>query len=545
MHTNTYMDSSVAPILKSAKRPKPLVLCILDGYGWNDDESYPYNAIRAANTPVMDALWQDCPTGFLNASELHVGLPEGQMGNSEVGHITLGSGRVIMQDLVRIGLAVDDGSLAHIPALTDLITKTKASTGVCHIFGLISKGGVHSHQDHVVALCKILSDNGLQVRLHAQTDGRDVAPQSALESIGEFLGAISALDGVDIATIGGRFYGMDRDKRWERVEQSYNTIVCGEGAKFRSALQAIEASYANNKTDEFIDPAVVLDGYTGINDGDSVLMINFRADRAREMATALLDKAFDGFARKKVVSFSAASSLTEYSVSLAKLMTSLFPAQSLDNVLGKVLSDAGLKQLRASETEKYPHVTYFFNGGTEALYDGEDRIMVPSPKVATYDLQPEMNAAELTDKLVAAIESSAYDVIIVNYANPDMVGHTGIMEAAIKAIEAIDVCVGRLSSAVQKAGGTMLITADHGNAEMMFDPAHHEAHTQHTENLVPAILVGAPKGINSIKTGSLADVAPTLLALLQLPQPSEMTGKVLLSTEAKERPCAFQSAAAA
>jgi 2,3-bisphosphoglycerate-independent phosphoglycerate mutase len=449
------------------------------------------------------------------------------MGNSEVGHQNIGAGRIVMQDLPRIDRAVHDGSLARNPALLAFIDKLKASGGACHLMGLLSPGGVHSHQDHMAALARIVAGRGVEVKVHAFLDGRDTPPRSAQGYVARFLADIKVAPKAAIATVSGRYYAMDRDKRWERVARAYAALVGAEGSRAKDAAAAIEASYAANKSDEFVAPTALGD-YSGMRDGDGVLMANFRADRARELLTALLDPQFDGFARARVVRFAAAVGVASYSEALDAFMPALFPPEALRNTLGEVAADAGLKQLRIAETEKYAHVTFFLNGGEERVFAGEDRILAPSPKVATYDLKPEMAAPEVTDRLVEAIRSGKYDLIVVNYANPDIVGHTGDLKAAIAAAEAIDACLGRLEAALREAGGTMLVTADHGNLELMRDPATGQAHTAHTTNPVPVLLVNPPRPLG-LRDGCLADVAPTLLELLGLPKPAEMTGASLLA----------------
>jgi 2,3-bisphosphoglycerate-independent phosphoglycerate mutase len=510
-----------------ARRPQPVVLCILDGWGWR--EARDNNAIALADTQTFNRLWANNPHGLLDASENHVGLPTGQMGNSEVGHITIGGGRVLFQQLPRLDKEIAEGGFFTNPALVDLIARTKAAGGTLHILGLASPGGVHSHQDHIVAAAKAGAEAGLSVAIHAFLDGRDVPPQSAKEQIAELLKAIAPLKGVRLATLCGRYYAMDRDKRWERVEKAYRLLVDGESEKPRTkdALAAIAASYADGVTDEFVLP-VALDEYRGMADGDGLLMINFRADRAREILTALLDENFTGFARPRVVKFSAALGTAEYSAALNPLIAAMYPNEEVHDGLGEIVAKAGLRQLRIAETEKYPHVTFFLNGGREEVYAGEDRVLVPSPKVATYDLKPEMAAAEVTDKLVAAIEGGTYDLIVVNYANPDMVGHTGVLSAAIAAAKTIDACLARLEAAVKAAGGAMFITADHGNLEQMLDADTGAEHTAHTLNLVPAILVNGPADIAALGRGSLADIAPTILDVMGIEQPRAMTGRSLL-----------------
>ena len=507
-------------------RPRPALLCILDGWGWRPEDAAD-NAIAKARTPNFTRMLTDSPYALLATSGAAVGLPRGQIGNSEVGHMNIGSGRVVAQDLPRIDVAIEEGELASRPVLVDLINKAKSTGGALHIMGLMSPGGVHSHQDHIAALVKAAA--GLPVFIHAFLDGRDTPPKSARGFVEKFLGDIAGISGVRLATLCGRFYGMDRDKRWDRVEKAYAAIVNGEAARFADPLAAIDASYAADVTDEFLLP-VVLEEYAGAQDGDVLLFGNFRADRAREISASLLDSAFEGFARGRTVKFAAAAGLTEYSEKLNALMASVFPPEDVRETLGEVIAGRGLKQLRIAETEKYAHVTFFLNGGRETQFDGEDRILVPSPRVATYDLQPAMSAPEVTDKLEAAILSGKYDLIVCNYANPDMVGHTGIMAAALTAVETIDGALGRLRIAIEKMGGVMLVTADHGNIEMMEDPHTKEPFTAHTTLDVPVIVVNGPRG--SLQNGRLADVAPTMLDLMGLPAPAAMTGHSLLKREA-------------
>ena len=512
------------------KRPKPVVLCILDG--WGHRPQLDHNAVEQAVTPNWHALMRDCPHALIDASELHVGLPVGQMGNSEVGHMNLGAGRVVMQDLPRIDQAIAAGELARNPVLLDFIAKLKRSGGTCHLMGLLSPGGVHSHQDHLVALARIISGAGITVALHGFLDGRDTPPSSAGQYVAEVSTAIAGLPNVGFATIGGRYFAMDRDKRWERLELAYDGFFGAAGHHAPDAAAAVASAYGREETDEFVKPTVI-GSFAGIKDGDGLLMGNFRADRARQILAALLDPAFDGFKRKTTAKFAAALGLVEYSSALAKFMPCLFPPMELAETLGEIVAKAGLKQLRIAETEKYAHVTFFFNGGEERLFPGEERILVPSPKVATYDLKPEMSAYEVTDKLVAAIEADGFDLIVVNFANTDMVGHSGDLAAAIKAVEAVDRCLGRLRTAVEARGGALLITADHGNAEMMQDPETGEPHTAHTLNRVPVIVLGG--GSRHVVDGRLADVAPTLLELMGLPKPAAMTGRSLLSQGEESR----------
>ncbi len=511
--------------MSASKRPRPAVLCVLDGWGYRENGSD--NAIARANAPNYNKVWAQCPHALLEASEEYVGLPKGQIGNSEVGHMNIGAGRVIFQDLPLIDRVIAKGELAANPALVAFIEKLKQSRGVCHLMGLASPGGVHAHQDHMAALAREVAKAGVPVAVHAFLDGRDVPPKSAAEQIAKFDADLKAIKGATLSTLCGRYYAMDRDKRWERVEIAYDLLVQATGAYADDPVGAIKASYAENVTDEFVKP-LALGAYAGMKDGDGVLFANFRADRAREILAALLDPGFKGFARKKTIRFAAALGMVEYSDELNKLMLALFPPKKIENGMGAIVSRAGLKQLRIAETEKYPHVTFFFNGGREQPYEGEERIMVPSPKVATYDLQPEMSAFGVTDKLVAAIESGTFDFIVVNFANPDMVGHTGSLDAAIKAVEAIDQCLGRLFAAVEKQGGFVLLTADHGNCETMHDPVTNGPHTAHTLEKVPVILINAPSGVKSLKNGKLSDVAPTLLELMDMPKPKEMDGQTLL-----------------
>jgi 2,3-bisphosphoglycerate-independent phosphoglycerate mutase len=505
--------------------PRPALLCILDGWGWRPGAA-PDNAIARATTPNYTRLLATCPHALLETSGNAVGLPKGQMGNSEVGHMNIGAGRVVAQDLPRIDVAIEDGSLARRPVLLALIEKAKSAKRAVHVMGLMSPGGVHSHQDHIAALVKICSAAGVPVFVHAFLDGRDTPPKSAGGFVAKFLDDIAGLAGVRLATLSGRFYAMDRDQRWDRVERCYNAIIDASARRFDDAGAAIESSYADDLTDEFLLPCVLGD-YAGVEDGDVLLFANFRADRAREISAALLDRGFDGFERSRIASFGAAAGLTEYSDHLKPLMAAVFPPEDVRETLGEVVARSGLKQLRIAETEKYAHVTFFLNGGREQVFDGEDRILVPSPKVATYDHKPEMSAYEVTDKLEEAIASGKYDLIVCNYANPDMVGHTGIMSAAVKAVDTIDICLGRLMTALDKAGGVMLLTADHGNIEMMQDPGTAEPYTAHTTLDVPIIAFGAPPG-TQLTNGRLADVAPTLLELMGLAKPQVMSGHSLL-----------------
>jgi 2,3-bisphosphoglycerate-independent phosphoglycerate mutase len=506
------------------QRRRPVMLVILDGWGWREEAAD--NAIRQAKTPTFDRLWHTEPHGLLGTSGKDVGLPDGQMGNSEVGHLNIGAGRVVMQDLPRIGDSIASGKINRAPALVDLLKKLKQSRGICHLVGLVSPGGVHSHQDHAAALAKLLADAGVPALVHALTDGRDTPPQSAAEDVKRLIAALPP--SVKVATVCGRYFAMDRDKRWERVKKAYDAIVEADGPRFPDAPAVIANAYANKQLDEFIVPAVV-GNYPGMKDGDGVLCFNFRADRVREILGAMLDPDFSGFRRNRFVRFAAAVGMTQYSDKLDKLVQTIFAPQTLENILGEVVAAAGRTQLRIAETEKYPHVTYFLNGGREEPYSGEDRIMVPSPKVATYDLQPEMSAPELTDKAVAAVNSGKYDLIILNYANPDMLGHTGSLPAAIKAVETVDAGLGRIAQAIEKSAGALVVTADHGNCEMMRDPESDGPHTAHTTNPVPVMLLGV-RNRALVAEGRLADIAPTLLELMELPKPKEMTGTSLLAS---------------
>ncbi|HVY15411.1 MAG TPA: 2,3-bisphosphoglycerate-independent phosphoglycerate mutase [Rhodopila sp.] len=499
---------------------RPVMLVILDGFGWREESAD--NAVRLAKTPTFTRLWETCPHAFLHTSGRDVGLPDGQMGNSEVGHLNIGAGRVVKQELVRIGDAVHDGSIAQAPAFIALVQALKTSGGTCHLMGLVSPGGVHSHQDHAAALAALLDKAGVKTVVHAFTDGRDTPPQSAKEDLVRLRAALPA--SIPVATVIGRYFAMDRDKRWDRVARAYNAMAEAEGAHHASPEAAIDAAYAAGKFDEFV-PASVIGDYKGMQDGDAILCFNFRADRVREILAGLLDPAFDGFPRKRVIKFAAAVGMTRYSDALAPFMGVLFEADTMPNILGEVVANAGKTQLRMAETEKYPHVTYFLNGGQETPFKGEDRIMVPSPKVATYDLQPEMSAPELTDKAVAAIDSGKYDLIVLNFANPDMVGHTGSLPAAIKAVETVDTSLGRIAEAITRQHGALLVTADHGNCELMKDPETGGPHTAHTTNPVPVVLMGSNSGL---KEGRLADLAPTLLDLLGIGKPAEMTGHSLV-----------------
>ena len=502
---------------------RPVVLCILDG--WGDREAAPDNAISLGLTPNWDRYLASPPRARLQASAGDVGLPPGQMGNSEVGHMNIGAGRVVEQDLGRIDAAVADGSLAASPVLSGLIGDLKKSGGVCHLMGLVSPGGVHSHQDHMAALARIVGGQGVSVAVHAFLDGRDTPPKSALQFMEKYLGDIDG--GARIVTVSGRYYAMDRDNRWDRVEKAYKVIAGGQGASASDALVAIQGAYETGITDEFVEPAVIGD-YSGMKDGDGLLMANFRADRARQILTALTDAEFSAFERGPAPRFAARLGMAEYSSDLNRSFAALFPPRVLDGILPQVVADAGMTQLRIAETEKYAHVTYFLSGGREQAFAGEERILIPSPDVATYDLHPEMSAAELTDRLLEAIASGRFDLIVVNFANGDMVGHTGVLEAAVRAVETVDACLGRIEAAVMERGGALLITSDHGNCERMSGEAD-QPHTAHTTGPVPVVLIGA--GERRLKDGRLSDVAPTVLELLGLPLPAQMTGRSLMTED--------------
>ncbi|MEM0921636.1 MAG: 2,3-bisphosphoglycerate-independent phosphoglycerate mutase [Pseudomonadota bacterium] len=501
---------------------RPVVLTILDGWGMSARREG--NAPLLAKTPTLDRLMASCPLAKLAASGVDVGLPEGQIGNSEVGHTNIGAGRVVWQTLPRIDKAIEDGSFFAIPALVDFMVRLKASGGRAHLMGLISPGGVHSHQRHVSALAMLLSKAGIEVEIHAFLDGRDVAPGSGPAAMAQLLEDVAPLSGVRVATVCGRFFAMDRDHRWERVERAFRLLADGEGARFPGALAAIDAAYENQIGDEFLEPAVVAD-YPGMMDGDGLISANFRSDRMRELLRALLDPEFTAFDSAAAPHFSATLGMISYSEKIDAWMPAMFPPEEIVNTLGEWLAAHGKRQFRVAETEKYPHVTFFLNGGIETPDPGEERHMAPSPKVRTYDLAPEMSAAEVAEALAGAIRGG-YDLIVANFANPDMVGHSGVLEAAVAACEAVDRGLGEALAALDDVGGAMLITADHGNCEVMIDPVSGSPHTAHTTNPVPVLLVGAPG--YGLADGRLADLAPTLLELMGLDQPGEMTGRSLL-----------------
>ena len=509
-------------------RRKPIMLMILDGFGLNENEKG--NAIKLANTPNIDKLMKTWPTTQIHTSGLAVGLPEGQMGNSEVGHTNIGAGRIVYQDLTRITKSIEDGDFFSIKEFVQAIENCQKYHSKLHIMGLLSDGGVHSHIRHLYALLELAKRKDFEdVYVHCFLDGRDTPPASGEGYLLKLEEKMKEKGVGKIASISGRFYSMDRDKRWERVQKSYDALVYGKGEKSTSAISAIESSYQQEIFDEFVEPTVICNNeepIATIENHDSVIFFNFRPDRAREITRSLVDPEFDGFATKPLdldyVCF------TQYDETIPNVEIAFKP-ESLKNTFGEYVSKQGLTQLRIAETEKYAHVTFFFNGGEEKQYPGEERILIPSPKVQTYDLKPEMSAYEVTKKVVEAVESNKYDTIILNYANPDMVGHTGNLEATIKAIEAIDECVQKVVDAVEGKNGMILMTADHGNAEQMIDYKTGEPHTAHTTNPVPLVLIGA-EGIK-LKEGKLADLAPTMLELMELPKPEEMTGESLIDSK--------------
>lgn len=504
--------------------PKPLVLIILDGFGHSD--SHEYNAVYSAKMPVFDRLLANQPNGLISGSGMDVGLPDGQMGNSEVGHMNLGAGRVVYQDFTRVTKAIRDGEFFSNPTICAAVDKAVSAGKAVHIMGLLSDGGVHSHQDHLVAMAELAARQGAEkIYLHAFLDGRDTPPRSAKASLELMDATFARLGKGRTASIIGRYFAMDRDNRWDRVEAAYNLIVDGE-ALFHAAtpVAGLEAAYARDENDEFVKATSIGDAVR-VEDGDAVVFMNFRADRAREITRPFVEDGFKDFARKRQPKLAGYVGLTQYSVNIPA--PAAFAAGSLHNVLGEYLANNGKTQLRIAETEKYAHVTFFFSGGREEPFAGEERILIPSPKVATYDLQPEMSAPEVTDKIVDAIEHQRYDVIVVNYANGDMVGHSGIFEAAVKAVQCLDLCVGRIVEALDKVGGEALITADHGNVEKMEDKDTGQAHTAHTTEPVPFVYVGK-RNLKVREGGVLADVAPTMLYLMGLDKPQEMTGTSIL-----------------
>ena len=502
-------------------RPKPVVLCILDGWGLRAETEA--NAVALADTPTYDRIMATCPHARLITHGPDVGLPSGQMGNSEVGHTNIGAGRVVAMDLGQIDLAIEDGSFFSNHAITAFVETLRASGGTAHVMGLISDGGVHGHIDHVIAACAMIAGAGVPVALHAVADGRDVPPSSAGAFIADLTGRLPS--GARVATVTGRYWAMDRDNRWDRVERAYRAMICASGQPAETAAAAVDAAYARGETDEFIAPTVI-GGYGGAQDGDGFFCLNFRADRAREILLAIGEDAFGGFDRGARPHWATILGMVDYSRTHDAFMAAAYPKQAIRNTLGEWVARHGLTQFRIAETEKYPHVTFFLHCGKESPEPGEDRFMPKSPKVATYDLQPEMSAPEVTGHLIAAIEKG-YDLIVVNFANPDMVGHTGNLAAAIAACEEVDRDLAQVIRALGKAGGAMVLTADHGNCETMIDPATGVPHTAHTTNPVPVALVGGPAGA-ALRNGRLADLAPTVLDLMGMAQPPEMTGKTLI-----------------
>ncbi|MDP2561059.1 2,3-bisphosphoglycerate-independent phosphoglycerate mutase [Psychrobium sp. 1_MG-2023] len=506
---------------------KPLVLLILDGWGYRENQTN--NAIALAKTPVIDKLWQEQPHTLISGSGQDVGLPDGQMGNSEVGHVNIGSGRIVYQNYTRIDKAISDGEFNQNPVFVDNIDKAVNAGKAVHLMGLLSPGGVHSHDGHIIALIKLAAQRGAkEIYLHAFLDGRDTPPRSALASIEAIQALFKELGKGQFGSLIGRYFAMDRDERWDRVEAAFNLMTLGQSEhQYSCPVEALNQAYARDENDEFVAASAITDqqGNTiTINDGDALFFMNFRADRAREISRAFVDTSFNGFTRQKTPQLSAFVQLTQYADDIQSPVA--YAPEKLDNVLGEWLQDHNKTQLRISETEKYAHVTFFFNGGVESVFNGEDRILIPSPDVATYDLQPEMNSTLLTDKLVEAIAAQKHDVIICNYPNGDMVGHTGVLEAAVKACEAVDHCIGRVIDALDNVGGECLITADHGNAEQMVSPESGQAHTAHTSEPVPFIYVG--RDAIATENGKLSDIAPTMLTLLGMEIPEEMTGSTLM-----------------
>ena len=499
----------------------PLALIIMDGYGLREETEG--NAIKAANTPNLSAIFEKCPSAKLACSGLAVGLPEGQMGNSEVGHTNMGAGRVVYQELTRITKSIQDGDFFENPALVGAIDNCLKNGTALHLMGLMSNGGVHSHNTHVWALLELAKRKGLErVYIHCFMDGRDVPPTSGRDFVSECVEKCKELGVGTVATVIGRYYAMDRDKRWERLVRAYDALVLGEGTHAEDPVAAIEESYAAGVTDEFIEPIVCTDATIGAN--DSIIFFNFRPDRAREITRTFVDPAFDGFERKKGFFPVRYVCMTQYDATMPNVEIAFRP-QSLVNTFGEYISKLGLTQLRIAETEKYAHVTFFFNGGVERTYEGESRILIPSPKVATYDQKPEMSAYEVTDAVIKEIKSGKFDVIILNFANCDMVGHTGVFSAAVKAVETVDECVGRVVDAVNEMGGISMLTADHGNADQMLEADHVSPFTAHTTNPVPFVVAGANV---RLRDGKLSDIAPTMLDIMGIQKPEEMDGESLI-----------------
>jgi 2,3-bisphosphoglycerate-independent phosphoglycerate mutase len=517
----------------SETNKKPTVLIVLDGWGYREETQD--NAIASATTPVWDRLWAETPHTLISASGTDVGLPSGQMGNSEVGHMSLGSGRVVYQNISRIDQAIRDGDFNHNPAFTGAIDKAINADGAVHIFGLLSPGGVHSHEEQIFAAIRLAASRGAEkVYLHAFLDGRDTPPRSAGPSLEKADALFEELGCGRTATLCGRYYAMDRDNRWDRIEQAYRLLTEGVAShRASSSSEGLQAAYERDESDEFVLPTIICSKQQQpalVSDNDAVLFLNFRSDRARQLTRTFVDPAFNHFQRKVVPHLCDFVMTTEYADDIDA--NCAFEPQKLVNVLGDYLAQHNMTQLRIAETEKYAHVTFFFSGGREELFPGEERLLIPSPNVATYDLKPEMSAPELTDKLVAAITSGKYDLIVCNYANGDMVGHTGVYDAAVKAVETLDECLGKVEKALLKVGGQALVTADHGNCEQMLDYDSGQQHTQHTTDLVPLVFIGSKQVTLQTEGGILADIAPTLLGMMELPQPPEMTGSNLLTERA-------------
>ncbi|TBR43799.1 2,3-bisphosphoglycerate-independent phosphoglycerate mutase [Marinomonas agarivorans] len=508
----------------STQTKKTTALFILDG--WGHSETSTSNAITAAHTPNWDKLWNERPHSLIETSGMAVGLPDGQMGNSEVGHMNLGAGRIVYQNFTRISKAIEDKSFFENGVLMQAIDHAVKADKAVHILGLLSGGGVHSHHEHIIAMCEMAVQRGAKhVYIHGFTDGRDTPPRSALDPVAELETALARLGVGRIATLAGRYFAMDRDNRWDRVESAYNAIALAQADyTASSAKEAIESAYSRDQNDEFV-PATIIGTPAPVNDGDAVIFANFRPDRARELTRAFTDVEFEGFQRQALPKLSSFVSFTEYASTIKAEVA--FPPIALSNTLGEVLATLDRKQLRIAETEKYAHVTFFFNGGEEAVFDGEKRELIPSPDVATYDLQPEMSAPKVTDKLVEVIEAGEYDTIICNFANGDMVGHTGVFDAAVKAVEAVDQCLGRILDALAVNGGSCLITADHGNVEQMLSDDGSQPLTSHTNGPVPLVLVSPDKSVG-LKQGALCDIAPTILDIMNIEKPAEMTGVSLL-----------------
>lgn len=510
-------------------RRRPVVLVVLDGFGWREERED--NAVALAHKPVFDDLWHNCPRCLLRTDGSAVGLPEGQFGNSEVGHLNLGAGRIVMQDLPRIDKAIREGALARDPVIAEAARLAREPGRTVHILGLVSTGGVHSHQSHISALAEVFANRDCRVAIHAFLDGRDTPPRSAEIYLALLENDLLTLRNAEIVSLSGRYWAMDRDRRWERTARAVAAIVDASAPRWNNWREALAQAYSKGQTDEFVEPCVI-GSYSGMKDGDVVICANFRADRVRQLLSAILEprpshqtQAEQSSARS--IRLSSVIGMTKYGDQFDSTVRALFPPEPLNNILGEVLAAHRLKQLRMAETEKYPHVTYFFNGGREPPFAGEVRILVPSPKVATYDLQPEMSAGSLTERFEEAIRTEDFGFALVNFANPDMVGHTGNLQAAIRCVEFVDRCLGSVVSAVRAVNGTLLITADHGNCETMRDPETGQPHTAHTTNPVPCILVDGPRGA-TLRDGRLADVAPTILELLEVAQPAEMTGSSLL-----------------